>query len=376
MLFLLSNLMTVCNFQRDSFNDQDEEINMVLRGTSIRGNFDRRAPHEPCSLTLGTDCSDHSRLFFSLCWDGTMADKEIIDLTADDREVIILESGDESNERSTKRARMSPPGPANDGGVQDAGHSAALDGSHTGAEGKEKRSRRTGRKKRKKMSVVGDEDGEIIEVEFTEESGQVSRGDSREQTEAEGQSQDVPEKSGKAKAKDSAIRSLLDRLADAEDGPVEHMEGGLHKSSSDSKDRKKRKKKRKRGDSDRERTTTASTNQYSATNEAGDTSLGPNLFYIDDTPADVPTDAKLPDLAPLPKPTSASASSTKADDDKARLLLPAHVSVFDDEGDADESLQIIPPPPSDSENESYIEYLDYDDDRRVRVYCLLTALLC
>ncbi|KAI9508673.1 hypothetical protein F5148DRAFT_1013344 [Russula earlei] len=46
--------------------------------------------------------------------------------------------------------------------------------------------------------------------------------------------------------------------------------------------------------------------------------------------------------------------------DKTRLLLPAHVSVLDPGGDGyDLPVQIVQPPDSDSD--SYIEYLDYDD---------------
>lgn len=298
-----------------------------------------------------------------------MPDKEIIDLTTDDHEVIIVESGDESHERPTKRARESSLGPTGRGDAQEMVNGVSGAGAGAGAEGK-KKSRRSGKKKRKKVTVVGDEDGEVIEFEATEDSGAVSRDDSREQTDAEGQSKDAPGKA--SKAKDLVIRSLLDRLADAEDIPTVYTGDGLHRLNSDSREKKKRKKKRKRGDSDRERITTASTtNPDSAANNAEDDSLGPDLFFIDDTPVDVPADAKLSDPARvLPSTPAASSATEKVDEGQIPLLLPAHVSISERDN-PNVPLQIIPPPPSESEDEVYIEYLDYDDDRRVCVHHLL-----
>ncbi|EKM59927.1 uncharacterized protein PHACADRAFT_250735 [Phanerochaete carnosa HHB-10118-sp] len=292
-----------------------------------------------------------------------MADKEVIDLTTDDREIIIVESGDESHERPTKRARKSPLGPTSRGDTQEMMNVSVNTGA--GAEDRTKKFRRPGKKKRKKVTVVGDEDGEIIELEAAEDSGAVSRDDSREQTDAEGQSRDAPERASKTRAKDSVIRSLLDRLADAEDIPTVYAGDSLHRLDSDSRERKKRKKKRKRRDSDRERTTTASTtNPDSAAKNAGDKSLDSDLFFIDETPAVISADAKLSNLIVTSPSTPATSNVTeKADEGGIPLLLPVHVSVS--AGDhADESLQLILPPSPDSEDEAYIEYLDYDDDRR------------
>ncbi|KAH9927317.1 uncharacterized protein B0H18DRAFT_1004063 [Fomitopsis serialis] len=54
--------------------------------------------------------------------------------------------------------------------------------------------------------------------------------------------------------------------------------------------------------------------------------------------------------------------AAKSDEPAVALLLPAHVSVFDQDGV--DTAPIVSPPPSDTEDESYIEYMDYDDDRR------------
>ena len=80
------------------------------------------------------------------------------------------------------------------------------------------------------------------------------------------------------------------------------------------------------------------------------------LFFVDTEPTSVPVgmtfvlndDAK-----------AAQSSSQTSEVDKVPLLLPAHVSVLDTGGDL--PVQIVQPADSDSDTESYIEYLDYDD---------------
>ncbi|TFY68190.1 hypothetical protein EVJ58_g1168 [Rhodofomes roseus] len=85
-------------------------------------------------------------------------------------------------------------------------------------------------------------------------------------------------------------------------------------------------------------------NQASTGDSVGD------LFFEDVVRADIPAAAKI---------------QQKDEQPTEDLLLPAHVSVFDQEGV--DSAPIVSPPSSDSEDESYIEYLDYDDDRKVRL---------
>ncbi|SRR6266404_5824621 len=81
------------------------------------------------------------------------------------------------------------------------------------------------------------------------------------------------------------------------------------------------------------------------------------LFFADTMPAPVPAgmvfDAGGPD-------TAQSSSSLAPEADKTPpLLLPAHVSVLDSLDKL--PVQIVQPVDSDSDTESYIEYLDYDD---------------
>lgn len=78
------------------------------------------------------------------------------------------------------------------------------------------------------------------------------------------------------------------------------------------------------------------------------------LFKVDTAPAAVPEDMAFD----LPRSAKPAPSSTPGPD-KVPLLLPKHVSVLDP-GD-DLPVQIIQRAESDSDSESYIEYLDYND---------------
>ncbi|THH13570.1 hypothetical protein EW146_g6665 [Bondarzewia mesenterica] len=84
------------------------------------------------------------------------------------------------------------------------------------------------------------------------------------------------------------------------------------------------------------------------------------FFFIDVTPAQVPAKYTIQDPGPstnVPEPARTTVPDSAAD--PAKLLLPAHVSVI--EADDGTTVEIIRPPESDSDSESYIEYLDYDD---------------
>jgi protein AIR1/2 len=87
------------------------------------------------------------------------------------------------------------------------------------------------------------------------------------------------------------------------------------------------------------------------------------LFFVDTTPADIPVGMVF-DSRGADAPQSPSSSRAPEADKTPPLLLPAHVSVL---GPVDgEPIQIVQPVDSDSDTESYIEYLDYDD-RLVRL---------
>jgi protein AIR1/2 len=81
------------------------------------------------------------------------------------------------------------------------------------------------------------------------------------------------------------------------------------------------------------------------------------LFFVDTTPASIPVGMAF-DSGAVDAPQSPSSQAPEADKIPP-LLLPAHVSVLD----AVDGLpvQIVQPVDSDSDTESYIEYLDYDD---------------
>ncbi|KAG1779713.1 hypothetical protein EV702DRAFT_1086173 [Suillus placidus] len=75
------------------------------------------------------------------------------------------------------------------------------------------------------------------------------------------------------------------------------------------------------------------------------------LFFFDATPAPVVTE-------PSQSSNSQPESSKSAAD---RLLLPSHVSILSAGGDAAVPIEIVAQLPVDSEEEDYIEYLEYED---------------
>jgi protein AIR1/2 len=289
----------------------------------------------------------------------TTNDKEIIDLT-EDREVIVLESEDEVEETpSGKHAREPIRSTSTNLASEEINDISIL------AVNTAKKIRRGSRKKKRKVTVVGAEEGEIVELDV-EESVQVSREESREQTEVEVSVAAAEIEPSKVKPKDSSIRTLLERLADADERTPADSFGDT--TPSGSKSRKKKNKKRKREDKEPDDSNNPPNGEDALPNANGtDDPLGPPLFFIDEKPGDIPTSAK------FSAPSSVLVNSGKPDDkknaDAATLLLPNHVSVF--EGDTSAPIQIIAAPIIDSDDEDYIEYLDYDDDRRVRCILLL-----
>ncbi|KAI9467292.1 hypothetical protein BJY52DRAFT_1201603 [Lactarius psammicola] len=83
------------------------------------------------------------------------------------------------------------------------------------------------------------------------------------------------------------------------------------------------------------------------------------FFFVDTAPAPVPTGMVFDSGgADGIQPSSSRAPEA---DKIPLLLLPAHVSVLDAVDDSELPIQIVQPADSDSDAESYIEYLDYDD---------------
>ncbi|KAH7914314.1 hypothetical protein BJ138DRAFT_1057110 [Hygrophoropsis aurantiaca] len=78
----------------------------------------------------------------------------------------------------------------------------------------------------------------------------------------------------------------------------------------------------------------------------------PGLFFFDATPVPVPETAKLSDEHEQPTPSGGESDA---------LLLPAHVSILHTTINGAIPVQILPPETPDSDEDDYIEYLDYED---------------
>lgn len=93
------------------------------------------------------------------------------------------------------------------------------------------------------------------------------------------------------------------------------------------------------------------------------------LFFEDVNPAVVPGLAQPWNVAgPSNQSTQAVISPTVPNAEATNgLLLPAHVSVNDQAEGEDDGPLNVPTPEGSDEDEDYIDYLDYDDDRRVRM---------
>jgi protein AIR1/2 len=120
---------------------------------------------------------------------------------------------------------------------------------------------------------------------------------------------------------------------------------------------KGKKKRRSKKNKDKENTDSVPPLREDTQHGAFPTLDNEQLFFVDTAPATVREDLAF-DLARDAK-VAPSSSQKSGLPDKIPLLLPAHVSVLDPGEDL--HVQIIQPAESDSESESYIEYLDYDD---------------
>jgi protein AIR1/2 len=121
---------------------------------------------------------------------------------------------------------------------------------------------------------------------------------------------------------------------------------------------KGKKKRRSKKNKDKENMDSVPPSREDTQHDALPTSDNEHLFFVDTAPAAVPEDLAF-DSARDAKLAPSSSSQTSGPPDKIPLLLPAHVSVLDTGEDL--PVRIIQPEESDSESDSYIEYLDYDD---------------
>jgi protein AIR1/2 len=135
--------------------------------------------------------------------------------------------------------------------------------------------------------------------------------------------------------------------------PVEDSQGRNEECTST----KKRKRRSKKG-KDKDKESAPSSREDTQHDALANLDDG-QLFFIDTEPASVPTIRAFESNDDGAKGTQSSSQTPKVDKDRVPLLLPAHVSVFAP-GD-DLPVQIVQSADSDSDAESYIEYLDYDD---------------
>jgi protein AIR1/2 len=120
---------------------------------------------------------------------------------------------------------------------------------------------------------------------------------------------------------------------------------------------KGKRKRRSKKNKDKETKNSVPPSREDTQHDALPTSDNEQLFFVDTAPAAVPLDLAF-DSARDAKVTPSS-SQTSGTPDKISLLLPTHVSVL--EPGEDLPVRIIQPAESDSDSDSYIEYLDYDD---------------
>lgn len=292
------------------------------------------------------------------------SDKEIIDLTGDDHEVIVLESDQEDSTVPKTRSRPSSPLQSGEYSLENHGSTSqsSIKRNTSDAEvvSQSKEIKRKSRKKKKRKQVVvldGDqvEEGELAETEVTAESTQLSREHSRERITSgsrksllhERQPKSKSRSKGKGKERAAPEGDVLE-VDDESVVEVASQNSELDEPSAPKppKGARKRERKRKRRDKVRQR---------NDGNDAQPRSPSPPLFFVDTHAAEVPTNTK-PTLPPPPD------TSAEPKEEEPPLLLPAHVSVL--EGADGAPVEIIQPPPIDSDDD-YIDYLDYDDDRRV-----------
>ncbi|KAL6307200.1 hypothetical protein BKA93DRAFT_728235 [Sparassis latifolia] len=164
-------------------------------------------------------------------------------------------------------------------------------------------------------------------------------------------------------------KSLLERMQDANSVNASTSGSGgvvnLEESERGTK-RKKRKQKRSgsllqdseqyQGRGRRSRSPDRQKEDNRSSNSAIDDNNCASLFFVDVNHSDLPSSMKLNEQQP------GSSGKTPEQEETPMLLLPAHVSVFG-EGGVD-PVEILPPSNPVSDDDDYIEYLDYDDDRK------------
>ncbi|KAI0291756.1 hypothetical protein BC826DRAFT_1186821 [Russula brevipes] len=147
--------------------------------------------------------------------------------------------------------------------------------------------------------------------------------------------------------------SLERRHVRAEEGTKSQLAEDAQGSNGESTRKKKRRSKKSKG---QHKDSPPSSRDDTAQHDAMSSLHDGQLFFVDVAPATVPAGVVF-NSAGSGKDAQPSVQAQASEPDRVPLLLPAHVSVLDP-GD-DLPVQIIQPADSDSDSESYIEYLDY-----------------
>ena len=286
-------------------------------------------------------------------------EQEIIDLTKSDGPEIIVLDDDGSTQKvpAGKEPHSSNAlGQAERDTSREDGVDVIIIDDDTEPKTKQSKKRKKPRRKKKRsiVSAEGGEDGEVVEVETANNSEQVSREVSDD--DGDGEERVTSNASSSRKTKD--VPSLLARIQDAP-APVEQDQeedisernaddDSLDEPESSAKTKKKRKA--------RKRPSKRNAEPSPPPDE-------PPPFFVDESAAEIPNSV-LTVLAPpaLLAPLGAVEGHTSTNIDK--LLLPPHISVLELNGKTP-IVEIKAPQPLDSDEEDYIDYVEYDGDQVV-----------
>jgi protein AIR1/2 len=291
--------------------------------------------------------------------------KEIIDLTnPDDREVIILDSDLPSPPSSKSRVSNDKRKATREEDTEVIAIENDLEQSISKSSKKSKRTR-----KKRKRTVVGAEDGEIVEVGTVNTSAQVSGEGSSDKSEDEEQHFMVVNPAVKQKKRNGEERiSLLARLSTIPVTESQDVASEPVRPLGKSKGTSKAEKKRKKREQQREPTIIDKKNPIPSSDE-------PPPYFIDDRPSDTSTFATaLPPPVLLASSAVVESNHSTAEQETTLLLLPPHVSVIEHNGDTP-IVEIKAPVPDDSEDGDYIDYVQYDDDQVVSTIVHINHLL-
>ena len=289
-----------------------------------------------------------------------MASQEVIDLT--EPEVIELDTdGDEVNGGQSAASTQTP---QENAGQQPGKKKRKKKRRKAGAQGNQDEqvgSTLTSAEVSRPESPHSQDEPEIVEVVRDKEVGKSGSDKRSLQDRLSGNAQVVPEGEGRRrrdqKGKEKERRRDEERDRERERDRKRDRDRRRSRSPRRERDRDRDREPRRRSrsrdyDRDRERRT-----------RDKDPERDPPLFFEDVTPAEVPAGAKLPSAVAGP---SRLPAQTNGQVDNG-LLLPAHVSVA--EGAEAEALELgplkVPTPEPDSDEEDYIDYLDYDDNLKV-----------